>query len=935
MYLFTRMASNAPQVLATLLVFSLSSGVLGGILFYMDSTSTDVLQDMRQDIPVDMTIQFTRSFYSASGTTLESIRDMIRSQVEIASAELVTVISGHDHFIPESQYRDYTILGIDESIFSSFSGNFMLIEGNDSLDANECYIEFATSERLDLHIGDNYTVSALYYDITYQPRRVNATYVIAGIFRTTMFYKYYENVEESITSLSVLIRGDSIRSDFSILHSESTGLIFDRVWTKIRDSVIQEGSAEQVRASLENVKKRIEQRSLPHAVVSDFAILGVVTAYASWASAMTTISLAFSIPSIVMGVMLVQYQSNLLSDERRRDIGTLVTRGSTGWQGFNWVLSSALVTGFVGSIGAVLTGFLASLLSASVREVMMFELGRLSDFAIILQPMSLFVVFLFSFGVGLLVALPSAIKALLMTPSEAHTTVERQALGSVEAQGNPSIEIILAAVSGVLLIPLIMLFQITGLSGVANVTYASVFIILVGSFIVTLARLLSRPAARVKARLLTLWGKSTMSVGSRVVARNLLTSRKSEAMGVFFLAMVFTAGLFSSISAQTGTTHMKNLIFFETGADIVLDVHQGLDNVTLETVRKLEQIQGVEKASGMLRTTGFISYEMQGESGATTIRSSIPLFGIEPIAFGKTAFLDATFSINGTPQASLQTLASNDRNIIASFRPLLYISGETPVYLDTMDVEIRTPWRNYSSTCNIEDVFGSDETGSGNSYLPGESDVSRFILMNLTYVHSCMNTTKVSKIYINLEDGADYNSILLQIQDMLPNSFEKMESALAQIDAAQNSRTGQSIQGVYTLNVIFSLVYLTIGMTVVSVVKSKNLSKQFSVLRALGADTKPIMITTLVDAMLGLLMAAIIGLLIGLVLTSIILQMPLVYTGVSSTISWQRIPISLAIPIPLISGIVMLAILFTATSTFFVTRNTLGKNIAEEIQHNE
>ncbi|MDF1541449.1 MAG: FtsX-like permease family protein [Candidatus Thorarchaeota archaeon] len=126
-------------------------------------------------------------------------------------------------------------------------------------------------------------------------------------------------------------------------------------------------------------------------------------------------------------------------------------------------------------------------------------------------------------------------------------------------------------------------------------------------------------------------------------------------------------------------------------------------------------------------------------------------------------------------------------------------------------------------------------------------------------------------------------------------------------------------------------------MTVVSIsaVKSKNLSKQFSVLRALGADTRPIMITTIVDAMLGLLMAAMIGLLIGLVLTSIILQMPLVYTGVSSTISWQRIPISLAIPIPLISGIIMLAVLFTAISTFIVTKNTLGKNIAEEIQHNE
>ena len=51
-FLVSRLASRSPQVLATLLMFSLSAGVLGGVLFYMDSTSSSVLDDMTQDIPV-------------------------------------------------------------------------------------------------------------------------------------------------------------------------------------------------------------------------------------------------------------------------------------------------------------------------------------------------------------------------------------------------------------------------------------------------------------------------------------------------------------------------------------------------------------------------------------------------------------------------------------------------------------------------------------------------------------------------------------------------------------------------------------------------------------------------------------------------------------------------------------------------------------------
>ena len=44
MFLFARLSARAPEVITTLLIFSLSSGVLGGILFYMDSTAPTVLK---------------------------------------------------------------------------------------------------------------------------------------------------------------------------------------------------------------------------------------------------------------------------------------------------------------------------------------------------------------------------------------------------------------------------------------------------------------------------------------------------------------------------------------------------------------------------------------------------------------------------------------------------------------------------------------------------------------------------------------------------------------------------------------------------------------------------------------------------------------------------------------------------------------------------
>ena len=157
-----------------------------------------------------------------------------------------------------------------------------------------------------------------------------------------------------------------------------------------------------------------------------------------WLSTMRVITLAFSIPTIVMGVMLVRYNADLLSDERRRDVGTLKTRGATGWQSFSWILSTALFAGLVGSIGAILAGAGAALFSGTVTDVLVIEVGRISSLNLVFQPQSVFATFLFSFIIGLFVAIPSAIAALLLPVADARSIIERNDIHSGEQLGNPA-----------------------------------------------------------------------------------------------------------------------------------------------------------------------------------------------------------------------------------------------------------------------------------------------------------------------------------------------------------------------------------------------------------------------------------------------------------------------------------------------------------------
>ena len=110
MFLLSRLTSNSKELFVTLLIFSLSSGVLGGLLFYMDSTSSEVLEEMTEFLPVDMQITCTDSFYESTPFDIDYIASVAMNQDTITSTEVVTTISGFDRFYPNSEFQSYVYL---------------------------------------------------------------------------------------------------------------------------------------------------------------------------------------------------------------------------------------------------------------------------------------------------------------------------------------------------------------------------------------------------------------------------------------------------------------------------------------------------------------------------------------------------------------------------------------------------------------------------------------------------------------------------------------------------------------------------------------------------------------------------------------------------------------------------------------------------------
>ncbi|TFG29066.1 ABC transporter permease [Candidatus Thorarchaeota archaeon] len=936
MFLISRLTSQSPQVLATLLMFSLSAGVLGGVLFYMDSTSSNVLEEMTQEIPIDMEVKCTSEFYETNATTIDLIAAIIDEQKLVVDTEIVAFMDSSDNEFPEVRFRKYTYLGVDNSIFDTFPKAIQVVTKLDDLNDTSCYLEQEWADYLELEIGSIYVAEIVAINTNYTVERYNASFTIVGIFTTNTFRSHIDSSGNSITSLRMITTRNGLMSEFGNVGHQSIQDTFYSIWTRFDSRFIIHGSPSIVESSLSDVKKKIEQRTLPYAKVSDFEILGIVFGYNTWASTMTIISLAFSIPSIVMGIMLLVYNSRLMEDQHRRETGTLITRGSSGWQSFNWVISSALVTGVIGSVGAVLTGALAALLSGGVRQLLVFSGEELFSFNLLLEPTSITIIFVFSFIVGFAISLPSAINALLLIPDEAHSVVERQSLAGKEKIRSPIAEVIAVIVSGLLVTPLLSTLSSGAVSSNGLVLFAALVIMMFGIFIVSIARILSIPASFIKSKMLGLFQSASSTPGIRLISRNAILAKKSEAMGVMFIGLVFTAGFFSIVSSTTGSNHMTELFHFDVGADIVINVNEDLRYTSNEIVERIRSIEGVNNASALLKTYARVLYLQAIEpQGLVLVNTSLPIYAVDSLSWIQTAFILPYFTKSGHPYDTIPLLSSNETNVISSFMPIKqYVEGQA-VYNNSVSVSIQTTNQNYILDCSIVDVMSTDYASRSVSYFPGEPEVRDFLIMNIMYIQTLLNTSRVDKIFIDVADGANYTRVMEDIRNIANFTSEEIVSSQTGIDEVLDSRTGQSIYGVYTLNLLFSLIYLTAGLMIISLVKTRRLQRQFSILRALGTPNSSIMHASIVDIGVSMIQGILIGSIVGLILSRFVLQIPLAYLGLTTEIVWSRLPVFLSIPLPLLLGFIILSFSSAFITTYLATKKSLSSNLACDIRNTE
>jgi len=940
MFLMGRLRASTPQVMATLLVFSLASGVLGGILFYFDSTRPAVMSEMMEDVQVHLNVELTSKFYSDDTMSYAELASEIESVNGVEKAEIVTRLdTSHNSWYLETEYR-YSFLGIENSFLDTHSEILELSPNSIPLRGNQCYIEFTTFTQQELSINDSILAEMSVID-GWRYRTLNRSFVVAGWFKANWDWGGDMSDPEAPPIVRILISRQYLSESFDFLGHQGKGSnLVESVWVTLTDEVINQNNPAAARTVLEGIRTGIEQRTVPLAVVAEFPALGAVLDYASWASSITTIAIAFSIPAIVMGIMLVTYTDNLLDDERRRDIGNIRVRGATGWQSFNWIISRSLVTGFLGSLAAIFVGIAAAILSGGVKELMVFDLNQLTDFNILITPSAALFVFSFSFSMGLLTSLPAAVRSLLLSPTDARKSLSREQQISEETLGNSITEILAMGISGLLSALMLPYLSLGNFSGFSNILIIITTVLMFGIFSLSTVRFLSRSTSAIKVKVLEQVKHGPLMPSFKIMSGISRSYSKSEALGVMFISMVFVSAFFSAISATTGSNHMKEIISFNCGADIVVDINHEAANQTLDVIDKIQRIDGVENAAAMMEYRSSVVYQIVGPYSTTTIDRRFTIFGIEPEDWGNTAFLLPYFTKDTSPEINLHQMEENDSLVLSSFRPISGFDVQDDgsyktIYGDSLLLQLPDTDDSINVPVDIIDIFSIDDESNSETYLPGHPDLTNFLVVNMNLLRRHLNTLRVDQIYIRVSGNRDIIQITNDIENELGEAVFQIESSLIQIDDILSTRSSQSVFGIYSLNVIFSLLYLTLGMTIVTSEKNRKLSKHYSVLRALGTERKNIGIAIVSDVFLGIAIACVIGALVAMVMSLLVVQTPMIYLGANGAFDWFQLPTSIGIPIIGLSLFLLASFLIPGLLSVVAIHRQLAINLADDLNSPE
>ena len=854
--LFRKMRSTRWMVLCLFIGFLLAAGMMSTVPIYMDSSLQRILiKDMQAYqtetglYPGEYVVTSSISVKDSNEqrrSAVNSMRELVDQQtarIHIPQANSKTVLTDGFMYLITGKTARVKVIGMTgltdhaEIIQGRMFEPGQLPDGSFEIVCNEECLK-----TLGMSFGGTYQLQNSFFSAA-EP----LTVTVVGVFRQASENDSYwsETMEDYLNALFMdydTMLGDYLSTGLTTLSGAECRYSFDYQKMDLND--------------LSSVTKAIEE---DRAVYSDagmsfsMGISDILSEYAVRAANLKSMLWILQIPTIVMLAFYLFMVSQLNVEQEKNEIAVFKSRGASSAQIFAIYAMEAGVLGLATFIIAPFIGLLLCNFLGVSNGFLEFvnRTGLAAKLSIDAFIYALIAIVIF-FITTMLPIIPAS-KLSIVKYKQSKAKVVKMALWE-----KLCIDIILIAGS-------LIWYYFTARSInrlFADGTYVSdgtinpLYFVFSTMFIMGAGLLFIRIYPYL-LRLIYYIGKRFWTVPQYIAITSVARSQGGrERFLMLFLSVTFALGIFSANTARAINNSRSDRIYYNTGADVVIDAYWRLESVDDDSsyveidMDDYQNLEGVDIATRVLRT------DAKATCGGVQSNSA-DLMAIEPGKFSQTAWFRSDLlpvhwwnycsALVDYKAGVLASRSWEEKGVQLGDVVSVKIAGS-----DAVDLTVLA-FVDYWPGINPSETIADERTG--------EETQRDFLVCNYNYLRR-VTELQPYQIWLKMKDGATSEALYADIEAKHLKIQRIIDSSQLLIEEKTDPAL-QGMNGALTLGFVVIMLMTVIGFLIYWIISIKSRTLQFGVLRAMGVTFREVISTLGWEQLLVSLVSIAMGFVIG------------------------------------------------------------------------
>lgn len=854
--LFRKMRSTRWMVLCLFIGFLLAAGMMSTVPIYMDSSLQRILiKDMQAYqtetglYPGEYVVTSSISVKDSNEqrrSAVNSMRELVDQQtarIHIPQANSKTVLTDGFMYLITGKTARVKVIGMTgledhaEIIQGRMFEPGQLPDGSFEIVCNEECLK-----TLGMSFGGTYQLQNSFFSAA-EP----LTVTVVGVFRQASENDSYwsETMEDYLNALFMdydTMLGDYLSTGLTTLSGAECRYSFDYQKMDLND--------------LSSVTKAIEE---DRTVYSDagmsfsMGISDILSEYAVRAANLKSMLWILQIPTIVMLAFYLFMVSQLNVEQEKNEIAVFKSRGASSAQIFAIYAMEAGVLGLATFIIAPFIGLLLCNFLGVSNGFLEFvnRTGLAAKLSIDAFIYALIAIVIF-FITTMLPIIPAS-KLSIVKYKQSKAKVVKMALWE-----KLCIDIILIAGS-------LIWYYFTARSInrlFADGTYVSdgtinpLYFVFSTMFIMGAGLLFIRIYPYL-LRLIYYIGKRFWTVPQYIAITSVARSQGGrERFLMLFLSVTFALGIFSANTARAINNSRSDRIYYNTGADVVIDAYWRLESVDDDSsyveidMDDYQNLKGVDIATRVLRT------DAKATCGGVQSNSA-DLMAIEPGKFSQTAWFRSDLlpvhwwnycsALVDYKAGVLASRSWEEKGVQLGDVVSVKIAGS-----DAVDLTVLA-FVDYWPGINPSETIADERTG--------EETQRDFLVCNYNYLRR-VTELQPYQIWLKMKDGATSEALYADIEAKHLKIQRIIDSSQLLIEEKTDPAL-QGMNGALTLGFVVIMLMTVIGFLIYWIISIKSRTLQFGVLRAMGVTFREVISTLGWEQLLVSLVSIAMGFVIG------------------------------------------------------------------------